>query len=83
MTSRTLFCSTPASARISTASAPYANNKIIGNDGDNKIVGDVGNDTLTGNAGNDTLSATSSASAGLDVMIGGAGDDVYEIDRIN
>ena len=57
-------------------------NTLTGNADDNTLTGARGNDTLYGLAGNDTLIGDviltyDSADIGADVMVGGAGDDIY------
>ncbi|MBM5570901.1 MULTISPECIES: M10 family metallopeptidase [Deefgea] len=57
----------------------YAN-KIVGNSGANKLIGNAGVDTLIGGLGNDTLIGDN---GDADLLDGGAGNDVYQLNSVN
>ena len=59
-------------------------NTLTGNAEDNTLFGARGHDTLYGLAGNDVLvgdvyTSSSAEDAGADIMVGGAGDDIYYV----
>jgi Ca2+-binding RTX toxin-like protein len=53
---------------------------FIGNAGANIIVGGPNGDVLRGEAGDDTLVGSVLLDGEIDTMLGGAGDDTYEVD---
>ncbi|MEH3046359.1 family 16 glycosylhydrolase [Sphingomonas adhaesiva] len=57
-----------------------ANIDATGNALDNRLVGNAGNNVISGGAGNDVLDG---GSGGLDVLIGGTGNDLYIVTRTN
>jgi Ca2+-binding RTX toxin-like protein len=61
------------------------NNALFGNVGNNQLNGGAGNDYLNGGAGNDALDGGEGSdvliggNSDLDTLVGGSGDDVYEV----
>lgn len=61
------------------------NNILIGGDGDDMLSGWEGDDVIYGGAGNDWLIGSANGSSGTDTdwLIGGLGDDYYQVDRFD
>lgn len=53
------------------------NNLILGDEGSDILIGETGNDTLNGELGNDQLFGSSGGVGEKDVLIGGAGRDIF------
>jgi Ca2+-binding RTX toxin-like protein len=61
----------------------WGDDVLYGGDGNDSIDAGVGRDTLFGGDGNDTLQGGYHYGDDVDSMIGGAGNDFYEVDQVN
>ena len=57
--------------------ADAGSDRLEGGEGDDQLFGKTGNDTLIGGAGNDFLAGTDNGVGEVDVLTGGAGQDVF------